>query len=109
MVSILCRLAAIPLAATVWARAPRVAPAGFRPESRSAPASPQTPQATPVSPEIRGDIYMAKKMYREAAETYKESPQNSPVILNKTGIAYHQMLDLDTAKRYYERSIRLNL
>ena len=108
MVSILCRVAVISLAATVWASAQEVAPAGFRPESRSNPAPAQTPAASPVTPEVRADIYMARKMFREAAETYKEGPQNSPVILNKTGIAYHQMLDLDTAKKYYERAIRLN-
>jgi tetratricopeptide (TPR) repeat protein len=108
MVSTLCRVAVISVAATAWASAQEVAPAGFRPESRSSPAAAQTPAASPVTPEVRGDIYMARKMYREAAETYKESPQNSPVILNKTGIAYHQMLDLDTARRYYERAIRLN-
>jgi tetratricopeptide (TPR) repeat protein len=108
MVSTLCRVAAIPLAATIWAGAQPVAPTGFRSESRSSPAPAQTPEATPITPEVRGDIFMARKMFREAAQTYKESPQNSPVILNKTGIAYHQMLDLDTAKRYYERSIRLN-
>ena len=31
-------------------------------------------------------------MYREAAEAYKEGPQDSAVLLNKTAIAYHQML-----------------
>jgi tetratricopeptide (TPR) repeat protein len=60
-----------------------------------------------VSPELRGDILMARKMYREAADTYKEAPETA-VTLNKIGIAYHQMLDFDSAKRYYERSLKLN-
>jgi tetratricopeptide (TPR) repeat protein len=61
-----------------------------------------------LSPEQRGDLYMVHKMYREAIEIYKKGPQDSPVIWNKIGIAYHQMLQLDAAKKNYEHSIRLN-
>lgn len=70
------------------------------------PAPPAQPAA--LTPERRGDIYMARKMYREAIEAYKEAPQNSAVIWNKLGIAHHQMMQLDVAKKYYERSVRLN-
>ena len=35
---------------------------------------------------------MARKMYREAAEMYKQGPLDSAVIQNKIGIAYHQMM-----------------
>ena len=66
-----------------------------------------TPQ-TKITPETRGDIYMARKMYREAVEAYQLGPKNNAVILNKTGIAYHQMLDLRTAKKYYELAVRAN-
>jgi tetratricopeptide (TPR) repeat protein len=62
----------------------------------------------PLSPEKRGDILMARKMYREAAETYKDSKPDSAVIENKIGIAYHQMMKMDIAKRYYERAIKLD-
>jgi len=83
----------------------------FRDGSRAAPpaAAPQAQKATTlVTPEMRGDIFMARKMYREAAEAYKEGPKDSAVLLNKTGIAYHQMLDLATAERYYKLSIHAN-
>ena len=62
--------------------------------------------AEKVTPEMRGDIYMAKKMYREAADAYLEGAKTDAILLNKTGIAYHQMLDLKTAKKYYELSIK---
>ena len=62
----------------------------------------------PLDPEHRGDILMARKMYREAVEVYKEGPLDSAIIWNKIGIAYHQMLQLDMARRYYEKSIKLN-
>src|SRR5207253_5182898 len=57
---------------------------------------------------MRGDILMARKMYREAAEAYKEGPKDSPVLLNKIGISYHQMLELNTAEKYYRRAIKTN-
>ncbi len=61
-----------------------------------------------VGPEMRGDIMMAHKKYREAIDAYREAPQDSAVIANKIGIAYHQLTDLGNAKRYYERAVKLN-
>lgn len=59
--------------------------------------------------EIRADLFMARKQYSEAVEAYKEmlaqEPRN-PALLNRTGIAYHQMMNLDQARRYYERAIK---
>jgi len=75
-------------------------------------ATGQTPpvvQKTPapvLSPEMRGDIFMAEKKYREAAEMYQEHSKGSAVLLNKTGIAYHQMLQLDLAEKYYRQALR---
>ncbi|HBY60528.1 MAG TPA: hypothetical protein DEH78_11950, partial [Solibacterales bacterium] len=66
------------------------------------------PPAKPVTPEVRGDIFMARKMYREAIEIYKPLLLKSPIIHNKVGIAYHQTGDLESARRYYERAIRLD-
>jgi tetratricopeptide (TPR) repeat protein len=65
-------------------------------------------QAVSLPPEKRADILMARKMYREAAETYKEGPLDSAVIQNKIGIAYHQMLQPEIARRYYEQAIKLD-
>jgi tetratricopeptide (TPR) repeat protein len=77
---------------------------GFRTPDRTTPADP----SKSLSPEVRGDILMARKMYREAIETYLEGPKNSAVLANKTGIAYHQLLDLESAKKQYERAVKLD-
>jgi tetratricopeptide (TPR) repeat protein len=66
----------------------------------------ETPKPV-VTEEMRGDIFMARKMYREALEMYKTGPADSAVLANKIGIAYHQMLDLDDAKKWYEKAIKL--
>jgi tetratricopeptide (TPR) repeat protein len=94
------------------------------------PAAAQVPQSTPPSsgflnasdtgltspapkkpavvltPEMRGDIFMAEKRFQEAAEMYREHSKGSAVMLNKTGIAYHQMLQLNLAERYYRLALR---
>src|SRR5258708_6155949 len=79
---------------------------GFRAPSpdKTAPTDP----AKALSPEVRGDILMARKMYREAIEKYQEGPSDSSILANKIGIAYHQLLEMDTAKKYYDRAVKLN-
>lgn len=63
--------------------------------------------AQPVTDEMRGDIFMARKMYREAVEAYRLGGENA-VLTNKIGIAYHQMIELDQAQRHYERAIKMS-
>ncbi len=95
----------IPLAAFACGLAPAQAPpplvetTNIPDTPSSAPAAVETP-APPLTPERRGDILMARKMYREAIETYRQAPLDSAVIWNKIGIAYHQMMQLDTARTH---------
>ncbi|HEV3198783.1 MAG TPA: tetratricopeptide repeat protein [Bryobacteraceae bacterium] len=70
------------------------------------PVPSQAPKVT-LSPEMRGDIFMARKMYREAIDTFHEGPPKDPVLTNKIGIAYHQMMQLDSARKSYEQAVRL--
>jgi tetratricopeptide (TPR) repeat protein len=72
--------------------------------SDSAPPAAVRPLLTP---EQRGDIFMARKMYREAIETYREAPETA-LLANKVGIAYHQLTELNTAARWYQRAIKLD-
>ena len=85
-------------------------PPSTSPASNSVPVPALSPPRSKpeITHELRGDIYMARKMYREAIEQYREGPPNSPVLANKIGIAFHQMLQLDLAKKNYERAIKLD-
>ncbi len=65
------------------------------------------PQKT-LTPEMRGDIYMARKMYYEASEMYQQMPKDSAITWNKIGIAFHQMHNFNGAKKAYEKSVKLN-
>ena len=67
----------------------------------------QRPAPAALTDESRGDIFMARKMYREAIEAYQSGSAKDPVLLNKIGIAYHQTQQLDTARKYYERSLKI--
>ena len=60
-----------------------------------------------LTAEERGDILMARKMYREAIETFQEEPKKSAVLYDKIGIAYHQLQQLDQAKKYYELALKV--
>jgi tetratricopeptide (TPR) repeat protein len=76
--------------------------------AKNTPTANPTGSPTVITPELRGDIYMARKMYREAIDMYREGPADSPVLANKIGIAFHQMLQLDLAKKNYQRAMKLN-
>ncbi|MSV30802.1 MAG: tetratricopeptide repeat protein, partial [Bryobacterales bacterium] len=67
----------------------------------------QQPAPAQLTPERRADILMARKMYREALDLYREAPHNA-VISNKMGIAHHQMTQIGQAKRYYEKAVKLD-
>lgn len=85
------------------------------PATGSAAAAPSPVQANlnatpaaPLSTEQRGDIFMARKMYREAVDMYLQGAHDSAITWNKVGIAYHQMLNLESAKKNYEKAVKLN-
>ncbi len=76
--------------------------------SAPAPSQEAQPAKPPISPEMRGDIYMARRMYREAIDAYRSIQPPTAVICNKSGIAYQQLGDLESARKMYERAIKLN-
>src|ERR1700733_10947178 len=75
-------------------------PANFFQPSGNVPLASEAPKPA-LSTETRGDIYMARKMYREAIDMYRQGPANSAVLANKIGIAFHQMSQLDLARKNY--------
>jgi len=80
----------------------------FRPDTTPFQKSPdKTETGADITPEMRGDIFMARKMYREAAEMYLTGSHDLAVTWNKAGIAYHQQLLLDKARKHYEKAIKI--
>ncbi len=67
------------------------------------------PEATKkLTPEQRGDVFMARKLFRDAIEVYQSGAKDSAVLANKIGIAYHQLGDFIAARRYYERAMKFD-
>jgi tetratricopeptide (TPR) repeat protein len=64
-----------------------------------------------LTTEQLADLYMVRKDYWEAAQTYKrladENPRNA-VYLNKLGIALHQQAALQLAMKYYEKATKID-
>jgi tetratricopeptide (TPR) repeat protein len=86
------------------------------PLSMQAPSQVSNATAPPgavrvLSQEEMGDLFMARKQYFEAAQTYKnlsdQNPRNA-VYLNKLGIALHQQEALGLALKCYQRALKAN-
>jgi tetratricopeptide (TPR) repeat protein len=76
--------------------------------AQQGPTQQSAPPQTALTPEQRGEVFMARKMYREAIDTYKSGPQNVAIIWDKIGIAYHQLGDLGAARKAYERAVKID-
>lgn len=87
----------------------------FVPRGLQSPLQAESGPVIVVRPDLgdeqMGDLHMARKEYREAAEVYKklssQEPRN-PVYLNKLGIALHQQTALSAALKYYERAVKVD-
>jgi tetratricopeptide (TPR) repeat protein len=77
-----------------------------RQETRT-PGIPPVDTRQVITPEMRADIMMARKMFREAIDMYKQAPADSAIVQNKIGIAYHQLVEMGSAKKYYEKASRM--
>jgi tetratricopeptide (TPR) repeat protein len=62
----------------------------------------------PLTPEEHGDLLMVRKMFREAVAVYKTAPQNSAVVWNKIGIAWHNLGEFNLARQSYEHAIKVD-
>jgi len=68
----------------------------------------QPPRPAELTPHRRGDILMARRMYREAIETYREGIREIAIMYNKIGIAYHHLNDLNAALQNYNKAVSIS-
>lgn len=60
-----------------------------------------------VTPELRGDLFMARQQYIDAIAAYREAPANDAEIWNKLGLAYHHLFAMNQARRDYLHALKL--
>jgi tetratricopeptide (TPR) repeat protein len=107
MVSIRVSIVSVALALSGIAPAHgQLASHAFGPGNIPQRTDPET--AGKLTPEQRGDVYMARKMFREAIDAYREGSLSRAVVWNKIGIAYHQLGDFAAARRNYERAMKVD-
>ena len=99
---------ALPVGQTLPAPAEKAVPPEAGQPAANTSAVPFARPQRQLSPLQRGDILMARKMYREAIETYREGTRNIAVLYNKIGIGYHQLMDFKTALENYNTALRFN-
>jgi tetratricopeptide (TPR) repeat protein len=106
-------LVAVPLVlCSVFAVSLRAQQAPTKINESAAHGASTTPPLSSLTPkqaaEMHGDIYMARKEYSAAITAYQQvvaiEPKNA-AILNKVGIAYQQLGDLQQSERYYKRAM----
>jgi tetratricopeptide (TPR) repeat protein len=92
------------------------------------PANPQVPSQSPTpamvektqaqnnatladprtAAEMKADSLMSEGKYEAAIKEFASAPQNSAAVCNKTGMAYHHLLNMSAAKAQYERALKLD-
>jgi tetratricopeptide (TPR) repeat protein len=110
----LLALFAVPLVLAVHSDIARQAPdptTTASAQSSTAQTSDNAPMTERRREEMRAEILMARKDYREAALAYQrildQDPKN-PEILNRIGIAYQQLGQDDLAEHFYKNALRMD-
>src|SRR5580693_5076216 len=71
-------------------------------------AKPLSAMSPREAAEMRADILMARKEYFQAAGVYLQILLNEPKnaeLLNKVGVAFQQLGDLDRSEKFYKRAM----
>jgi len=80
-------------------------------DQASTPASPAAPRVSymyELSPEMQGDLYMARREYVSAIGAYQHAELQKSLTWTKIGVAYHHLFAMDEAMKAYQMALRLD-
>ena len=80
-------------------------------DQASTPASPAAPRVSymyELSPEMQGDLYMARREYVAAIGAYQHAQLQKSLTWTKIGVAYHHLFAMDEAMKAYQMALRLD-
>jgi tetratricopeptide (TPR) repeat protein len=87
----------------------QTAQAGQSPAAPSpVPAQPSVQAPVQLTPEQEGDTLMAQRRYQAAIVAYQRQSRPDAQLLNKQGIAYQMLFNLNDAQRCYQASLKLD-
>jgi tetratricopeptide (TPR) repeat protein len=72
------------------------------------PAAPQVSYMYELSPEMRGDLYMARRQYVAAIDAYQHAELQKSKVWTKIGVAYHHLFAMDEALKAYKMALSLD-
>jgi tetratricopeptide (TPR) repeat protein len=100
-------VAALVMIAPANPQVPGQAPTSGMVEKAQAQASPPDADSR-TDAEMKADTLMSEGRYESAIRAFASAPQSSAQVCNKTGMAYHHLLNMSAAKAQYERALKLN-
>jgi tetratricopeptide (TPR) repeat protein len=87
------------------------APQNGHVQETSAPMSPAAPRLSymyQLSPQMQGDLYMARRQYVAAINAYQHAELRKSVTWTKIGVAYHHLFAMDEAMKAYQMALELD-
>jgi tetratricopeptide (TPR) repeat protein len=74
----------------------------------NSPAAPRVSYMYELSPEMQGDLYMARREYVAAIGAYQHAELRKSLTWTKIGVAYHHLFAMDEAMKAYQMALRLD-
>ena len=74
----------------------------------TSPAAPRVSYMYELSPEMQGDLYMARREYVAAIGAYQHAELRKSLTWTKIGVAYHHLFAMDEAMKAYQMALRLD-
>jgi tetratricopeptide (TPR) repeat protein len=71
-------------------------------------AAPRVSYMYELSPEMQGDLYMARREYVAAIGAYQHAELRKSLTWTKIGVAYHHLFAMDEAMKAYQMAVRLD-
>jgi tetratricopeptide (TPR) repeat protein len=87
------------------------APQSARVQETNAPMSPAAPRVSymyQLSPQMQGDLYMARREYVAAINAYQHAELRKSLTWTKIGVAYHHLFAMDEAMKAYQMALELD-
>jgi tetratricopeptide (TPR) repeat protein len=71
-------------------------------------AAPRVSYMYELSPEVQGDLYMARRQYVAAIGAYQHAQLTRSLVWTKIGVAYHHLFAMDEAMKAYKMAVGLD-